>query len=154
MEQYFGGDARRIAHARKVTEYAEQLLESEPGDPEVVVAAAVFHDIGIPEAERKYGSAAGHLQEQEGPPIAREILARFGLPEEVIQQACDIIAHHHSPGALDSPNFRIIWDADWLVNLAEQVNTSDQERASRLIDKVFTTLSGKRLAKRIYLGQV
>ena len=40
----------------------------------MVRAAAILHDIGIHEAERKHGSSSGRLQELEGPPIARAIL--------------------------------------------------------------------------------
>src|SRR5512137_2621367 len=86
MEEYFGVDSRRIDHARRVTGYARQLLDSEPGDTELVLATALLHDIGIPEAERKYGSCAGNLQEIEGPPMARRILSRLGYTEPFIAE--------------------------------------------------------------------
>src|SRR5512136_1711338 len=95
MEEYFGDDARRIDHALRVTAFACGLMEEEPADPELVVATALLHDIGIREAERKYGSSAGNLQEIEGPPVAREILARIGFSEAFIGEACEIIASHH-----------------------------------------------------------
>jgi HD superfamily phosphodiesterase len=46
MEAYFGDDIKRIRHAHKVTDYAEELLRKEGGDREVVIAAAILHDIG------------------------------------------------------------------------------------------------------------
>ena len=64
MEAYFNEDARRIDHAHRVTEYAEQLLEWEEGDYPIVIGVAVLHDIGIHEAERKHGSASGRYQEK------------------------------------------------------------------------------------------
>jgi len=69
MRKLFGEDQKRIDHALSVLSFAEQILNDEPGDREVVVAAALLHDIGIHEAERKYGSSAGRYQEIEGPPI-------------------------------------------------------------------------------------
>ena len=48
----------------------------------VVRAAAVLHDIGIREAERKHGSSAGKYQEVEGPPIARRILEKLSVDPE------------------------------------------------------------------------
>ncbi|MBU2609293.1 MAG: phosphohydrolase, partial [Chloroflexi bacterium] len=63
MEAYFQADTRRINHARRVTEYAEELLSREGGDYLVVIGAAVLHDIGIRQAEKKYGSTAGKYQE-------------------------------------------------------------------------------------------
>ena len=74
MKNIFSDDKKRISHALSVLEYAEYLHGIEGGDPNVVVAAAVLHDIGIREAERKYGSSAGIYQEIEGPPIARGIM--------------------------------------------------------------------------------
>ena len=152
MEEYFGDDSRRIDHALRVTAYACQLMEMEPANPDLVVATALLHDIGIREAERKYGSSAGNLQEIEGPPVAREILSRLGFNEPFINEACEIIASHHSPGEVDTDNFRIIWDADWLVNLGDECDLSDQEKCRKIIAKTFLTGAGKRIAKEIYLN--
>ena len=80
MEAYFGTDIKRIDHARKVTEYAEELLEREGGgDYTIAIGASVLHDIGIHQAEKKHGSTMGQYQEKEGPPIAKEILSRLGF---------------------------------------------------------------------------
>ena len=49
-------------------------------------------------------------------------------------------------------NFKVLYDADWLVNLKDEVDTSDKERLKTMIDKVFLTDAGKKLAKKIYLG--
>lgn len=151
MKAYFGSDQRRIDHALRVTGFAEELLKSEKGDRLVVVATALLHDIGIREAERKYGSSAGNLQEQEGPPVAREILTGLGLTEDVISEVCAIIASHHSPGEVDTDNFRIIWDADWLVNLGDEFDLTDSDKTRGMIDKIFQTVSGKTLVEKIYL---
>ena len=112
MESYFGSDAKRINHAHRVTEYAEQLLKPEGGDYQVVIAAGVLHDIGIHQAEKKYGSASGRYQEIEGPPIAREILTGLKFGQNQIDEICEIIANHHSPGKINTQNFKILYDAD------------------------------------------
>lgn len=151
MRDYFGSDQRRIDHALRVTRFAEEILKSEKGARLVVIAAALLHDIGIREAERKFGSSAGNLQEQEGPPVAREILTGLGLAEAVIDEVCTIIASHHSPGEVDTDNFRVIWDADWLVNLGDEYDLTDSEKTLGIIDKIFLTVTGKDLAERIYL---
>ena len=152
MEAYFGEDARRINHARRVTEYAEELLETEGGDYPVVIGAAVLHDIGIHEAEKKYGSARGRHQEKEGPPIARRILTDLGFESAQIKEVCDIIAHHHSPGKVTTGNFGILYDADWLVNLGDEYDIRDREKLGHIIERVFLTRSGRRLAEQIYLA--
>lgn len=152
MEGYFGADAKRIGHALRVAAYAEEILSHEPGDRELVLATALLHDIGIREAERKYGSSAGDLQEREGPPVARGILEGLGYGEPFVREVCAIIASHHSPGEVDSDNFRILWDADWLVNLGDEADCSDPERLAGMIGKIFMTGTGKDIAGKVYLG--
>lgn len=150
MEKYFGGDQKRINHAKKVLGYAEQLLEKEKADPLVVIASSVLHDIGIHKAESRYKSAAGNYQEIEGPPIARSIMEKLQLKKDVIEEVCQIIAHHHSPGKVNTPNFRVLYDADWLVNLKDEFDTSDREKLAKSIEKVFLTESGRELARKVY----
>ncbi len=151
MESYFGSDSKRIAHAHKVTDYAERLIGPERGDPFIVVAAGIFHDIGIPNAEKKHGSALGKYQEVEGPPVARDILTGLGVPPAEIDEVCEIIAHHHSPGKITTRNFKILYDADWLVNLRDEYDIRDRAKLTTIIDRVFLTDAGKSLARQVYL---
>ena len=151
MEAYFRGDARRINHARRVTEYAEELLKREGGDYPVVIGASVLHDIGIHQAQKKYGSTSGKYQEKEGPPVARQLLTGLGFEPGQIEEICGIIAHHHSPGKITTRNFGILYDADWLVNLKDEYDIQDRDKMSGIIDKVFLTRSGKALARQVYL---
>lgn len=152
MEKYFGIDEKRINHAKKVMGYAEELLKSEKADKEIVIPASILHDIGIKVAEKKYNSAAGCYQEMEGPEIARGILLKEGLGKEEIDEICEIIRHHHSPGKIDTLNFKVLYDADWLANLKDEFNVEDKEKLDIIIADVFLTNSGKQLARQIYLA--
>lgn len=152
MITYFGDDIKRITHAIKVTHFAEKILQQEgTADRRVVVISAVLHDIGIKECERKYNSTDGQLQEKESPPIAKEILQKVGIKQEIIDEVCKIIASHHSPGEIDTLNFKILWDADWLVNIEDEFNLSDKEKLKKIIDKNFLTADGKQIAEKKYL---
>jgi len=151
LEDYFGNDIKRINHAKNVMHFAEELLKQEKADWHIVIPASILHDVGINVAEEKYGSCVGTYQEKEGPAIARGILLKLGLQKEDIDQICAIIAHHHSPGVIDTHNFKILYDADWLVNLKDGVNTKERSKLEAIINKVFLTLAGKRLAEKIYL---
>lgn len=151
MENYFGNDIKRISHAKEVMKYAEMLLKLEGGDSEIVIPAAILHDVGIKIAEEKYNSSAGLYQEKEGPPIARKILEDMAVETSAIDEICEIIAHHHSPGKINTSNFKILYDADWLVNLKDEVNIEDKEKLEKTINKLFLTDSGKELAGQIYL---
>ena len=71
---------------------------------------------------------------------------------EHIDEICEIIAHHHSPGVINTNNFKILYDADWLVNLEDKVRRGDKRKLHQLIDKVFLTSTGKEMAQKIYLS--
>lgn len=146
MKRMFGSDQRRIRHALGVLDFSERILDRTTADPLVVKAAAILHDIGIHEAEKKYGSAAGKYQQIEGPPIARGILQSAGMDAERMEHVCDIIADHHSAKSMDSEEFRVIWDADRLVNEFVETPEKSTKNFERLIPKVFKTSAGQELA--------
>ena len=152
MKKYFGTDFKRVHHAVKVARFAEQILKMEGGNPLVVMGAAYLHDIGIHEAEKKHGSPSGYDQEMQGPPIAKEILEKLSVQKEMIDEICDIIGHHHSPGEEETLNFQILYEADWLVNLEEEGISKDREKVEGLIGKVFKTVTGKELAEKLCLA--
>ncbi len=60
MKNVFGDDRRRINHALSVLEYAETIRLPEGGSAIVVGAAALLHDIGIQETERKHRCSSRH----------------------------------------------------------------------------------------------
>ncbi|MCL5674582.1 MAG: HD domain-containing protein [Candidatus Omnitrophica bacterium] len=150
LEEYFGSDTKRIIHAKNVLGFAEELLKNEKADWQIVIPASILHDVGIKAAEEKYGSSAGRYQEKEGPDIAKKILMKAGLKKDDVDEICNIIANHHSPGKIDSDNFRVLYDADWLVNLKEEADIKDKDRLKALINKIFLTQTGKAMAKKIY----
>jgi HD superfamily phosphodiesterase len=151
MKRYFKDDFKRIGHATKVARYADRIVKKEKGDPAVVLSAAFLHDIGIHKAERKYNSTEARYQEEEGPPIAREILARLKAPEELIEEVCGIIGHHHHPRPEETVNFKVVYDADQIVNLEEKQEEASMDRRSltALIDRAFLTEGGRELARSV-----
>jgi HD superfamily phosphodiesterase len=152
MKEVFGNDTRRINHALAVLNHAREIMEKEQSvDSDVVVAAAVLHDIGILEAERKYGSSAGVYQEKEGPPIAEPIMKKMGMDEKRVEHVKKIIANHHSARDIDTREFRILWDSDWLVNIPDEYPGIDKEQLTKKIEKIFRTRAGKQKAYELFL---
>lgn len=151
MKAVFGTDQRRIDHALAVLSHAEAIQSVEGGCPVVVTAAAILHDIGIQEAERKHGSAGGRYQEIEGPPIADRIMHKFGLDPSTIDHVNRIIASHHSAKDIDTREFRIVWDADWLVNIPDELAGADTQKLRQVIEKVFRTPTGKQRACKMFI---
>jgi HD superfamily phosphodiesterase len=152
MKKYFGTDFKRMNHALKVARYSEQILKIEGGNPLVVIGAAYLHDIGIHEAEKKYGSNSGRYQEIEGTAIVKEILESLNVHQEMVEEICDIIRHHHSPKDEETLNFQILYESDWLVNIEEEGISKDLEKVEKVIGKVFKTVTGKELAEKLYLN--
>lgn len=149
MEKYFGNDHRRIEHARKVVAYAESILASAPeADTNLVLAAAALHDIGIKNAEAKYDSNDARYQELEGPPVARTLLTELGYPEGFIKEVCDIIGHHHHPRESETLHFKILYDADLLVNSEPERMKRGPSGLSEGLLGAFMTKAGREIAIR------
>jgi len=152
MRHVFGDDRKRIDHALAVLGHANRIGRVEGGDPLVIQAAAILHDIGIHEAERRYGSPAGRYQEIEGPPIAEAILRKHGVSDDCIAHVCRIIANHHSARDIDTLEFRVLWDADWLVNLPEVLQGKpDTDRKAKVFG-IFKTNAGRETALHLLAG--
>ena len=153
MKLYFKQDFKRIGHAARVARYAERLVQEEKADPAVVLTAAYLHDIGLKEAEKKYERNAAAHHEEEGPIVARELLEKLDAKHDLIEEVCDIIRHHHHPKGDESANFKVVFDADRIVNIEEQHRKQPvtREKLVELIDSGFLTESGRDLARSILL---
>ena len=82
MIAYYAGDVRRINHFLKVYGFAKAIGEIECLDEstqEILEIAALTHDIGIKNSEKKYSSSAGKYQQIEGSPEAKTLLADLGV---------------------------------------------------------------------------
>jgi HD superfamily phosphodiesterase len=152
MKRYFKTDFKRIGHATRVARYAERIGKKEAGNLAVILCAAYLHDIGTPEAERKYNSTAARYQEKEGPPVAREILEKLGAKEQLIQEVCDILGHHHHPQPDETINFKVLYDADLITNLEEKHKERpiESDRLQELLEKAFLTAAGKEEARKVF----
>ncbi len=154
MKRYFKTDFKRIGHAGRVARYAERIGTKEGGNLAVILSAAYLHDIGILEAERKHDSTAPRFQEKEGPPIARAIMEKLKTKEEMIEEVCDIVGHHHHPRSDETVNFKVVYDSDLIVNIEEKQKEEpdDGDRLSKIIEKSFLTETGREEAKQVLLG--
>lgn len=152
MIGYFGHDTKRINHALKVYGFARVISSREhldDGMEKTLLYTALIHDIGIVEAERKYNSSAGKYQQIEGPPVARQVLAECGVPAPVIDRVCFITGNHHTYTKIDGPDFQILVEADFLVNIFEEA--MEREATEAVAARIFKTGAGKHLIRTMYL---
>ena len=151
MIRLYSGDPMRIQHFCKVHSYAKLIAEMEHVDADtlfILEAAALTHDIGIHVCEEKYGNCNGKLQEQEGPAIAKKLLAELHFDEKVSERVQYLIAHHHTYDQIDGIDYQILVEADFLVNLAEE--HSSKETIESVKNKIFKTKTGIWLINKIF----
>lgn len=151
MAAYDKGDPRRINHFMKVWGYARTIGQLENLDRRtqlILELAALTHDIGIKNAEAKYGDCTGEHQQIEGPPEAEKLLQSLGYPREIIQRVCWLIAHHHIYKEMTSPDYQILVEADFLVNLDEGGASPEAVQSAR--ENIFRTETGLRLLDSLF----
>lgn len=154
MERVFAETPYMVEHTMTVLGHALDIHEQEGGERETVKAAAILHDIGIPKAREVHGSGSGQYQEIEGPPIARAILSRYGFPAAQIDHICGIVANHHSdadPEIVNTVEFKVLWDADWLVNFPRRYRDATMDEKAAAIADIFKTGRGRELARAMFL---
>jgi len=139
---YLGPDTKRIHHAMKVFSFSCALWDEEAkakGLPETderretLLLAAILHDIGVHEAERKYNSNDSFYQEKEGPSVAQEILEECEADPRISARVCYLVGHHHSYHLIDDLDFQILVEAEELVNLEEDYADPQAILAARQI---------------------
>ncbi len=81
-------------------------------------------------------------------------MEKLGAKEELINEVCDIIGHHHHPRSDDSINFKVVYDSDLLENMDETQKKSpkSKEKIENMIERSFLTGTGREVAKEVLLG--
>jgi uncharacterized protein len=152
MIDYYSGDPKRIQHFLKVHSLAKLIGTLEGVDEDTLFTletAAIVHDIGIRVCEEKYGSCDGKLQEAEGPDLAIEMLERLGYELLVIKRVSYLVGHHHTYTHIDSMDYQILVEADFLVNLYE--DNLPKTACESALAKIFRTKSGIALGQKMFL---
>lgn len=145
------GDQKRIEHSLKVFGYAQMLGRMEMLSPDkqfVLELTAILHDIGIHVAETKFGYSNGHLQEVEGPPVAREILEAIAVEPDVVDRVCFIVSKHHTSSVIDDIDFQLLVEADFLVNAVEE--EVSPEGVKKFVELNFKTDSGREVILELF----
>jgi HD superfamily phosphodiesterase len=160
-------------HTYIAYQYALLLLEDEPGMPEIVIPAAILHDVGwscIPEEEQHtaFGPVVKNKKlqrrhEVEGAAIAMGILNRVDYNPQFSQKIAGIIDGHDTTNKARSIDDAITKDADKLCRFSGigfhiDYQRFNKEQVSHLkfllekIDEWFLTNTGREIA--IYEGRM
>jgi len=120
-----------------------------PEDAQLVLEmAAILHDIACPLCRAKYGNTNGKLQELEGMPLAKALLQEFAVSDRQAEQVVWLVGHHHTLTDVNTPEHRILLEADYLVNAGEGGYSPEKIMAAG--EMLFKTAAGKALLKAIY----
>ena len=155
MTSYFKGDQKRINHFIKVHSFAKLIGEEENLDKEtmfILEASALTHDIGIKKGEELYSRNDGKIQEKLGPDEAEKMLRKLNFTDNVIDRVKFLIAHHHTYSNIDSMDYQILVEADFLVNIDEDEMT--KETAKNVREKIFKTKSGTQMLDNLFLTEL
>ena len=154
MIGYSRGNLHDIDHFLKVYAYARTIGECEelPGETQrTLEAAAPLHDIACPLCREKYGNTNGKHQEAEGAVLAEKFLAHCGMPPESAARVVYLVAHHHTPDAVDGPDYQILLEADYLVNAEESAYS--KANIQNALERLFRTETGRELLRSVYLTE-
>lgn len=151
MIAYSDGNLHDIAHFIKVHSYARTIgiQEGLPDyEQETVELAAIIHDIACPLCRIKYGNTNGKHQEEESAPLVREILEGIDIPEAMADRINYLVSHHHTYTNVDGIDYRILLEADFLVNADESNMSADAILNAR--SSFYETKTGIALLDSIY----
>ena len=116
----------------------------------VLEIAAVVHDIGIKPSLEKYGNARAAIRTG-GPPIAEQLLASLGWEPGVIDRVCYLVGRHHTYDDVDGVDYRILVEADFLVNIFE--SGMGPEEIKDIRRRIFRTEGGREIFDRLYVSR-
>jgi Zn ribbon nucleic-acid-binding protein len=152
MREYFHRDEEKIRHSFEVLGFAEEILEKEKGNPKVVIPAAMLHDIGIHEADKKPERAEGSHREKEVLSIVRGILEKLGYEKDTSEEVGQVVEGCRTGAAMNTLNGKIVHDAAQLASFHEEYEVGNKERLRQILRNAFLTPTGRRMAEEIYLG--
>lgn len=151
MIAFSNGNIHDIDHFIRVWTYSKTIGELEHLDADsqfVLEVAAITHDIACPLCRQKYGNTNGKYQEIEGGPLVRSFLNDSDLTAAQIDRVAYLVSHHHTLTDIDSMDYQILIEADFIANASE--NDYSKESIQNFIYKVMQTNSGSMLARQIF----
>ena len=142
-------------HHLVVAQMMEEILKEVDLDEDVMMAAALLHDIGyakIPPNKRKVHWADKVVRDhmKYGAEIAEKILKKVNFPKEKVKKVCQIISVHDNPTIglkITSKEGKILKEADILWMTTERAFWLDVKRRPELSPNDWLKVLESRFAK-------
>lgn len=151
MMDYFAGDPARIHHFMKVLSYTRLIAHGEELTEEecfLLETTAILLDVGMKVCEQEYNSREDKYLRIESPKLAEKMLSDLGYAEDFIEKVKGLIDFHHSLEETDDIYSRILYEADFLVNIHEEEHDAMTIRI--IYSNIFYTDTGKELCLKLY----
>ena len=114
----------------------------------ILEVAAITHDIACPLCREKYGNTNGKHQEEEGTTLVTAFLSDFEMTKVQIDRVAFLVGHHHTFTEIDSLDWQILIEADYIANASE--NGYSKENINNFIQRIMKTESGIRLTHAVF----
>jgi HD superfamily phosphodiesterase len=150
-----------VLHTEGVIKAMQLLLEREKGEEEILIPAAILHDVGwsrVPlelqksdDKEKKTEGLRLHLEY--AAPIIKEILKKCGFEPNKIKKVIEIVLSHkfQEPKELDK---QLLIDADTLSDVFKEQFYADAKEYRRTPEEMYNFRKNNRFytetAKRIF----
>ena len=129
------------SHAEIVTNYAIKLCKIEKGIGDVIIPAAILHDVGWSQLSKEekflifnHNATNSEILEvrykhqDAGVKISREILNELNYPKKIIDEIVEIISQHDTRESFISKNEGLVRDADKLWRFSKVGFAADIKR--------------------------
>jgi hypothetical protein len=80
------------------------------------------------------------------------MLSELGVENYLIDRICYLIGHHHTYDNIDGLDYRILVEADFLVNFYE--DDMSARAISQAYENIFRTETGRKLCLTMYGGEI
>lgn len=121
-----------VLHTQMVVRAMEEILVEEEGDPDILIPAAILHDVGWSEVsedfqladdkEKQREALVQHIEE--APPIIRRILGELGYDRRRVEQIVEIVLAHKTSNPKEKDK-QLLIDADTLSDTYKESFYSD-----------------------------
>ena len=80
--------------------------------------------------------------------MVKKFLSGTGVPEARIERVAFLVGHHHTFTGIDSADWQILVEADYIANATE--NGYSEQNIRNTMQKIMKTESGKRLLQSVF----
>ncbi|MHC4291244.1 MAG: HD domain-containing protein [Planctomycetota bacterium] len=145
LRQIASSDQNLIRYSLEVLCYAEKIQLKEGGDPLVVKASAILSQIYKRPVQTGAANSDENTTDNQDVDV-RDILAKYGIKNELIDHVCRILIARQSGQSINSLEFNIIGDSCRLAQLHQLTTTTDETAATIS----WKTRTAQQLAREIF----